>query len=306
MKKISGVYELQLPLPGAVVTIGNFDGVHLGHSEILERLVQMARSTSGTSVVYSFKPHPRTVLRPGEPLNFLSTYSERKEHIEKSGVDVFIEEPFSRTFSNIDPTEFFKTYLIERIGTKVLMVGYDFAFGKNRKGDLDLLKKICSSKSVALEVIEAQKKTNQIISSTEIRKALAEAKIKRANEMLGYAFYYRGNVVRGDQRGRTIGFPTANLKAGMKITLPYGVYATKTTVDRQNFYSITNVGIRPTFGESQVVIETHLIGQEIDLYGVEIKVEFLDFIREEKKFPSLDVLKKQIETDIAAVKSLLP
>ena len=135
---------------------------------------------------------------------------------------------------------------------------------------------------------------------------MAEAKIKRANEMLGYAFYYRGNVVRGDQRGRTIGFPTANLKAGMKITLPYGVYATKTTVDRQNFYSITNVGIRPTFGESQVVIETHLIGQEIDLYGVEIKVEFLDFIREEKKFPSLDVLKKQIETDIAAVKSLLP
>jgi riboflavin kinase/FMN adenylyltransferase len=308
MKVLKGIEKLTETLHLPVVCIGNFDGVHLGHRQILNTVIQKAQAISGVSVVYTFMPHPQIALRPQVKTQLLTTYYERLQHLEKSGIDYVIEQPFSREFSITTAEEFFNDILLHRLNAKEVVVGYDFSFGKGRQGHLDSLKKYCDQASVRLTVIPPFRVQGDIASSTRIRQFLSASEIQKANELLGYTFYYHGIVQKGEGRGRKLGFKTANLILEQKLVLPLGVYATWTKVNDQKFISVTNIGVRPTFynkSEMEANIETHIIGQEIDLYGKNITIEFEQKIREEKKFASKEKLSDQIKKDIIMTTNLL-
>lgn len=304
MKKFEGYKTLHHPLKAPVVCIGNFDGVHLAHQRLVEIAKQKARNPGSDTVVYAFKPHPQIALNPARHLELLTTYEEREELIDKLGVDVFVEEPFSRTFSTIEPEQFFNEVLIHTLGAKEIVVGYDFGFGRGRTGHLEQLEKFCKASGVALTIVAPHREDSDVVSSTRIRDYLKEGNVKAARKLLGYSFFYRGVVAKGDGRGRKIGFPTANVKLAPKLALPYGVYVTKTIFKGKEYPSVTNIGVRPTFHKEEMpaVVETHLLDQDIDLYGETLEVQFLDHLRGEKKFPGVDALIKQIGEDVRSVR----
>lgn len=308
MLKFRGISELEMTRDHSVLTIGNFDGVHLGHQEIFRRVKEESERTGGPACVHTFRPHPQEVLRPGVSVKLLNTYDEKLEIIESLGIDVAVEEPFSQEFFTLSAREFFQKVILHGFKARSLFVGHDFAFGKNREGHLGLLEQLCRESGVKLTVIPQLSVDGHAVSSTAIRKLLQEGKVAQAAKFMGRPFFYRGSVVKGDQRGRLLGFPTANLRLESKLALPHGVYATWATVKRggasEKYPSVTNLGVRPTFtpteGELQVVVETHLIlpeGQSLDLYGETLEVQFVDRFRDEKKFSSIDELKAQIFRD---------
>jgi riboflavin kinase/FMN adenylyltransferase len=305
-----GIETLDLHRDRAVLTIGNFDGVHLGHQKILHDVVAESKRTGGPACVYTFRPHPQEVLRPGTQVKLLTHYSEKIELLESCGIDVVVEEPFSQEFFTLSAREFFERVIVRGFKAVSLFVGHDFAFGKNREGNLELLRELCAAKGIRVTVAEPQVVDGEIVSSTRIRGLLLEGKVAAAARLMDRFFFYRGVVVKGDQRGRLLGFPTANLKAENKLALPRGVYATWAILarggKREKQPSVTNVGVRPTFADSgnpdllPVVVETHLIlpeGESPDIYGETLEVQFVDRFREEKKFGSFEELKNQIAKD---------
>lgn len=309
MKRFKGIQGYESSATRPVVTIGNFDGVHTGHRRILSQVRERARSLGVPAIVFTFQPHPRTVLKPDwEPL-LLTTYEERADLIESHEIDILVEEPFSRDFSNTSAEEFFNRILVQKLNAFSVIVGYDFAFGKGREGGLKVLEDLCSKTGIEFTVTPPFRQNSDVVSSSKIREYLRTGNISNANDLLGYSFFYRENVIRGDQRGRKIGFPTANLIPQGKLILPFGVYATRTTHLDQEFPSITNIGVRPTFQnvttEASVVVETHLLDQDLDLYGRTIQVRFLEKIRDEVRFPDVETLTAQIRTDIQRVRTLL-
>lgn len=303
MEFVQGVKSLKKLFPHPVVTIGNFDGVHLGHKQLIDLTIKLARKRKGTAIAFTFRPHPQVALRPGSQIPLLCTYDEKIELLGQSGLDVLIEEPFSRKFSNIKPENFFNDILIKQIGAEAIIVGYDFSFGKERSGQLGLLEQLCEQAGVELRVVEPQKAKSEVVSSSRIRTHLFEGFPEKAALLLGREFFYRGVVVRGEGRGRKIGFPTANLKLDNKLTLPFGVYATWAIVDGQIYPSVTNIGVRPTFQNDDgtqlpAIIEVHLLDQTLDLYGRTLEVRFTKKLRDEKKFGGIEELKAQISKDI--------
>jgi riboflavin kinase / FMN adenylyltransferase len=310
MEVVHGIQSLTRPLLHPVVTIGNFDGVHLGHQEIIRLAIEKARARGGTAVVYTFRPHPQVALRPEANVQLLSTYDEKLEILEGLGVDVVIEEPFSREFSNTKPEQFFSEVLLRRLSTEAIVVGYDFAFGAQREGHLQALETFCKSARVELTVVQPRRIGDEVVSSSRIRQYLKSGDPAGAARLMGRSFSYRGTVVRGDARGRTIGFPTANLKLDDKLILPHGVYATLSACESvfpgKILPSVTNIGVRPTFAEgSAPLVETHILDTTADLYGRTLDVRFVARLREEKKFPSFDELKAQIRRDADAARALL-
>lgn len=310
MLHVRGVDSLELTRDHAVLTIGNFDGVHLGHQKILSQVLAESKATGGPACVFTFRPHPQEVLRPGTQVKLLTLYDEKIKILEELGIDVVVEEPFSQEFFTLSAREFFDKVIVRGFKTVSLFVGHDFAFGKNREGNLDLLKSWCSEKGIRLTVVPPQEFGGEIVSSTRIRNLLAEGKVSDAAKLMNRFFFYRGVVVKGDQRGRLLGFPTANLKLENKLALPRGVFATWAIREkdghRQKFPSVTNVGVRPTFKEETpqnalpVVVECHLIlpeGETVDLYGETLEVQFVERFRSEKKFESFEALKAQIAKD---------
>ncbi|MGZ3699663.1 MAG: bifunctional riboflavin kinase/FAD synthetase, partial [Bdellovibrionota bacterium] len=311
MEVFRGHEALSRTLVSPVVTIGNFDGVHLGHQKIIELAVSKARSLHGTCVAYTFRPHPQVALRPGANVQLLSTYDEKLDLMAGLGVDVTIEEPFSREFSTTHPEQFFKEILLRELSARAIVVGYDFAFGKEREGHLDTLRTLCAEAGVELTVVQPQRQGEDVVSSSRIRQYLLSGDVADAARLLGREFFYRGVVVRGEGRGRKIGFPTANLKLENKLALPYGVYATWAVVREAGapvsagtrVASVTNVGVRPTFRgdgpELPALVETHLLNMEQDLYGKTLDVRFVKRLREERKFSGIAELKSQIAKDAA-------
>ncbi|MEK6579467.1 MAG: bifunctional riboflavin kinase/FAD synthetase [Bdellovibrionota bacterium] len=303
---IRGAENIHEPPKSAVVTIGNFDGVHLGHRQIISHACQKAKSLKGTSIVFTFRPHPQVALHPERNLDLLLTYDEKLEVISKLGVDWVIEEPFSREFSTTSSETFFNEILIRKLNTKAIVVGYDFAFGQGRKGHLDHLREFCEKAEIDLEIVSPFRMKvqdlDEVVSSTRIREHLKLGNISNANKLLGDEFFYSGVVVHGEARGRKVGFRTANLKIEFKMALPFGVYATRAITMGKSYPSVTNVGVRPTFhpdtSEFSAVVETHLLDQDIDLYGRDIKVQFLRKLRDEKKFQNIDALREQIRLDV--------
>jgi riboflavin kinase/FMN adenylyltransferase len=309
MKVLRGIGELNYSIPHAVVTIGNFDGVHLGHQKIIQLAVEKARSRNGTCVAYTFRPHPQVALRPGAYLPLLQTYDEKLESLSAHGVDITVEEPFSREFSTIEPDQFFKKVLLEKLKAEVIVVGYDFAFGRERHGHLKILEEFCKKSGVELIVVQPQQAEETVVSSSKIRSFLQNGEVDAAHHLLGHPFFYRGIVIKGEGRGRLLGFPTANLKLENKLVLPFGVYTTWAIWNGKKIPSVTNIGVRPTFQstdqELPALVETHLLDTTLDLYGTPLEVQFISRLRAEKRFSGMDALKAQIALDVAEARRIL-
>ncbi len=311
MVLLHGVKTLDQELTHPVVTIGNFDGVHVGHQKIISLAMDLAKSRGGHSIALTFKPHPQAALNPQKEMQLLTTYEEKIQIFKGLGIDFAIEEPFSREFSEIEPIEFFNEFLLKRLGAECIVVGYDFGFGKNRGGHLDVLKDLCQNAQVELIVVPPMRLEGEIISSSRIRNYLMHGQIQEANQLLGRRFSYQGIVSHGDGRGKKIGFPTANLKMENKLVLPYGVYATYAVFGDQLYPSVTNIGVRPTFQQGRPalvaspLVETHFLDQTLDLYGYRLEILFEEHIRAEQKFKDLESLKTQIQLDIKTARKCL-
>lgn len=298
------VYRHINEFPGcknAVVTTGTFDGLHIGHRTILNRIKELAKKMGGETVVLTFFPHPRMVLFPdNKDLKLIDTIDERIEFLEKEGIDHLIIHPFSKEFSRLSSVEFVREILVNKIGTKILVIGYNHQFGRNREGSFEHLKEYSSLYGFEVEEIPAKLIDDVDVSSTKIRRALLEGDIKTANTYLNRNFTLSGKVSHGNKIGREIGFPTANLhvKESYKIIPRIGVYAVKVWIDNNAYYAMLNIGYRPTFNsESSVKIEVHIFDFDKDIYDKNIKIEFVDRIRDEKKFNNAEELKSQLNLD---------
>ena len=293
-----------------MVTIGTFDGVHLGHRMVIERLKELAQKYDGETVIFTFFPHPRLVTAPGETnLRLLTTLEEKKELFEDLGIDHLVVYPFTKEFSQLSYAEFVHRILSEQIKTRCLVVGYDHKFGKNREGGFEYLQECARKYQFDIEKQEPLSIDENYISSTKIRDALQAGDIKKANRYLGYPFTLHGKVVEGKQLGRKIGFPTANIEASdpHKIIPGYGVYAVKINVNEISFSGMLNIGSRPTFNQNadQRSIEVHIFDFNDDIYNAEITLTFIDKIREEQKFNGIEALANQLIKDkITALKIL--
>jgi riboflavin kinase/FMN adenylyltransferase len=315
MEVVRGIHLLKRPLPHVVLTIGNFDGVHRGHQQIIRMAVEKARARGGSAVAYTFRPHPQAALRPSANVKLLLTYDEKLEFLGEQGLDVTIEEPFSREFSTGAPEDFFNDVILRRLSAEAIVVGYDFGFGRERAGTLKALEDFCKRAGVELTVVSAHREGNEVVSSSRIRQHLANGEVEVAASLLGRDFFYRGVVVRGEGRGRKLGFPTANLKIENKLTLPYGVYASWALLEGRKIPSVTNLGVRPTFtgstgtatapGELPALVETHLLDTTMDLYGKTLEVRFVRRLRAEKRFDGIEALKAQIAADAQQARGIL-
>ncbi len=293
-------------LQNAWLTIGIFDGVHLGHREIIRQLVDGARASGSPAVVLTFYPHPANVLG-GRNLKCLTTLNERAETLASLGLDAFITQPFTREFAS-QSAEDFMADLKKHTGLHQLLVGYDTALGRNRAGTVDRLTEIGLSLGYFVRPVTAIRLNNEILSSTAIRQNIAAGEVTLAAARLGRPYSASGPVIPGDGRGRTIGIPTANVDVPEGKLLPaYGVYACRAYVDGQAYRSVVNIGLRPTFTEGIVAprVEAHLLDYHQDLYGKTVRLEFIEYLRGEQKFASVDALIAQIRADIERGKSLL-
>ena len=298
MKIYHGLDEFK-KLEYAVVTSGTFDGVHYGHQKILQRLDEITKKNGGESVLLTYWPHPRLVLFPDQELYLLTSIEEKAKLLSQKHVDHLIIIPFTETFSDLSSEEFIKNILVEKIGTKKLVIGYDHKFGKNRSGSFEVLRKDGPIYGFEVEEIPKQMIENNAVSSTKIRKALSDGHIEIANEYLGRSFCIHGKVIEGDKIGRTIDFPTANIEVIFKHKLipSEGIYAVRVKLNQHTYKGMLNIGFRPTFGGTQKRMEVNIFDFNQDIYGDEILVEFYHKIRSEIKFQNVGALKSQLHKD---------
>ena len=282
-----------------IVTIGTFDGIHIGHQKILKDLIKTAKKEGKKSVLLTFFPHPRMVLQKDNKILLLNTIEEKSGLLEKMGLDYLIIHPFSREFSRLTALDFVRDVLVNKLNTSRLIIGYDHHFGKNREGNIHQLKEYSLLYDFKVEEIPAQDIDDVSVSSTKIRIALKEGNLKTANKYLGYHYMLNGTVVSGKKLGGTIGFPTANLeiKEPYKLIPKTGVYIIKTHINTVLYTGIMNIGFNPTVLGKHQTIEAHLFDFNEDLYGKEIMIEFIYFLREEHKFKSIEELVVQLNID---------
>jgi len=295
-------------VPHAVVTIGTFDGVHRGHQEILRNMVNRAKEIGGESVVVTFYPHPRQVLSHDSGIRFISTQEEKIAHLEALGIDNLIIIKFTKEFAAIPSEDFIKDYLVKNIQPAVLIIGYDHHFGKGRTGDFGMLYELGSQYHFKVEKIQEQDVDNVAVSSTKIRHYLENGDIKHANMLLGYEYSYIGKVVHGQQVGHKMGYPTANIEVAEEFQLieKQGVYATFAEIGGRSYPAMTYIGKRPTMEDNRPQsIETHIISFDGTLYDKEIKIRFVDFVRDDKKFDNFEALKRQIGIDEQIIINIL-
>lgn len=304
MEIINGSAKFKaLNVKNPVVTIGNFDGVHLGHQKILKKTIQRAQALEGASVVYTFFPHPLKVLRPeNEPLR-ITTLDEKVQIIQNIGIDHLICEHFTRNYAEQPPEEFIKNIICDRIHPREIVIGHDYAFGKNRKGSIELLKKMGGIFHFKVQVIDNISIKNIPVRSTTVRRLIALGKVSLAAKLLGRPYCLTGKVLHGKQR--RIGFPTANLSSGKNLIPKNGVYAIHVTTPQGQHRGIVNIGYNPTFDNDRLNIEAHIFDFNEDLYGRDISIAFIKRIRGEKKFHEVPDLVRQINHDIAFAKKIL-
>lgn len=283
---------------GTALTLGVFDGLHLGHQRIMELVVRRAKEIGAVPTAITFDPHPRAILHPEKAPPLLQTLDQRLANLEFLGIEQTIVIRFDKEFAEIDAELFLKDVVFERLQAKEVYLGSGFAFGRDRGGNIGLLCDISSELGFLAGEVPEVTLRNQRISSTLIRTLLTEGRVNLARRMLGRPYGVEGQIVRGFQRGRTIGFPTANLKPQNRVIPKFGVYATATLIKGTWHRSITNVGVRPTFEDDDFPsIETHIFDFDDDLYGEVLRVRFLHRIRDERKFSGIDELRSQIESD---------
>lgn len=291
----------------SIVTIGTFDGVHIGHQEIIKNLVEDAKNNNGQSVILTFFPHPRIILQGSINLKLITTLKEKILLLEKTGLDHLIIEPFTKEFSRLTALEFVRNILVEKLKIKKLVIGYDHHFGRNREGDFEQLKEYGKDFGFEVEEIPAQDIQNIAVSSTKIRKALEEGQIEKANTYLGYEFMITGKIIHGRGLGTKWNYPTVNIQIeeNYKLIPKPGVYIVKTKLKHQNVFGIMNIGIRPTVGGKNQTIEVHLLDFNDDLYGKMIQIQIVYRMRDEQKFSSVEKLVSQIKQDEIRARELI-
>ncbi|MCJ7791734.1 MAG: bifunctional riboflavin kinase/FAD synthetase [Dehalococcoidia bacterium] len=293
------------PQGETLLTIGVFDGVHAGHRSLLEKLQQQAAEKNLLSGVVTFNPHPQSVLHPHDQLPWLSDVEDRIRAFEDLGINIVAVLTFTSKVAQLSAKEFI-SLVKKQLRMRGIMVGPDFALGRGGEGNINLLRALGREMKFSVEVIPPFTINGEVVSSTLIRQALVQGDMRKVERLMGRHFYLRGKVTTSDKRGRVLGFPTANLDIKPQQALPgNGIYATITQVDGKQFPSATNIGIRPTFGESEKTVETHLLNYKGDLYSKEIRVEFVQKLRDEQRFPSSEELKVQIEKDVREAQAIL-
>jgi len=287
------------------LAIGNFDGVHLGHQKIIKTLVNNAKKNDKLTAILSFNPHPRRFFAKDLDRYQIISEDQKKHLLKDLGIDYYFSLHFNQTIANLSPSEFIEKIIVQQLHVDKLIVGYDFRFGKNREGNIILLQDHAAIHGFSLEIIEPIKDTvsTEVYSSTAIRKALQNGDVNKANSMLGRAWTMIGKVIHGDKRAGTMNFPTANMLPHSQVYPQKGVYAINAIMDDYQSKGIANFGERPTVDGNKLLLEAHLFDFDRDIYGKQLTVEFLTFIREEKKFDTFSLLKDQIAKDIRIAKN---
>ncbi len=288
-----------------VVTLGNFDGIHLGHKTILNYVSNMADKRDGTAVAITFSPHPLKVLSPDLSPPMLTTFKKKVTLIQDEGIDILICARFSKKFADQHPRSFAANVLAGKIGAKEVVVGYDYRFGKGREGTIDYLKKMGEEFDFTVTVIDAYKVGGEIVSSTAIRSFVEDGEVGKAAGMLGRYYSVEGRVVNGMKQGVAIGYPTANISTPSELLPRTGVYAARVKIDNRIYNGVVNIGFNPTFKRDRLTIEMHILEFKGDLYGRRIEIEFIGRIRNEQEFPSAGELAKQIKRDVAAAGKIM-
>ncbi len=296
------------PDRGSVITIGTFDGVHLGHRAILKKVVAQAKARDLNAVLLTFFPHPRMVVQKQTDLKLLNTLDEKIQLLEAIGIDHLVVQPFTKEFSRLTAVEYVRDLLVNQLKAKKIIIGYDHRFGRNRTANIDDLKEYGSVFDFEVEEISAQQKDAVAISSTKIRKALESGDVGTANTYLGGAYPLSGTIIHGQSLGNTLGYPTANFVVDQpyKLIPKQGVYLSRAEFERQKYFGVTNIGTNPTVGGVDQRVETHFMGFSADLYGQSLQIHLLSRIRDQKLFPDLAALKSAIAQDIEHAQSLIP
>lgn len=302
MRIVEGIEKIREPFENGVITIGNFDGVHLGHQALFHEVIEKADRIGGTSIAMTFEPHPIRVLSKNGGPPLITLYEQKAELISRSGLDVLICVPFSKDFASITAKQFVEDILVRRIGMKAMVVGGDYAFGRNREGNLDYLRSRADElgfEMIVADWIQAPQNEEDRISSTRIRDLVMEGDMEKARKMLGRDYQIRGRVTRGrDRGGRLLGIPTANILLQDELAPRMGVYAVIVEIDGQRHKGVANIGYSPTFDDHVYTVEVHILDFKDDIYDRKIRVNFVARIRDEKKFNGLPELIAQIRKDI--------
>jgi riboflavin kinase/FMN adenylyltransferase len=303
------INDMNLPrnIRNPVVTIGNFDGVHIGHQKIFNRTVQKAKELNGTPVVITFHPHPIRVLAPDRGLKLITTVDDKRRLIESSGVEVLICLNFTKDFAKTDPDDFIKEVLVEKLGVKWVVVGHNYAFGKGKKGNADLLRRRGRKYGFGVSVVRYAKVYDDIVSSSRVRSLILRGRVCEASRLLGRAYHIGGTVIKGAGRGGVLlHTPTANISTHNELIPKEGVYAVKISFALFNVYEgVANIGKNPTFGDVAMSYEAHIFDFDKNIVGEEVRVHFIDRIRDEKKFSGIGELESQIKKDIKKAKEIL-
>ena len=298
MKVFSSINEFN-STKKTIVTIGTFDGVHIGHQKIIEKLIQGSKNSDYESLILTFFPHPRMVLHGTSSIKLLNTIDEKSSLLERMELDNLIIHPFNKEFSNLSAEEFVKKILVDALNIQKIIIGYDHRFGKNRAANINDLIGFGKKYGFEVEQISAQEIDSVSVSSTKIRDAIANGTMAVANEYLGYDYLLSGKIIEGKQLGRTIGFPTANIKIeeNYKLIPKNGVYIVKSIIQENTVFGIMNIGLNPTVNGEDLSIEVHFLDFDMAIYNTEISVSVINRIRDEQKFTSIDLLKEQILED---------
>lgn len=308
MELIESIDQIHRPFKNAVITIGNFDGVHKGHQSLFNKVIEKSKELSGTSVAMTFEPHPLKALGISTP-PLITRHDQKFELIEACGLDILLCLPFNKEFAQISADDFIETLLVNKIGIKAIIIGADYSFGKDRKGNITLLKekgKLFGYETIVLPWVNDIDTGNERISSTRIREIVMEGKVDEAVKFLGRHYQIRGKVIKGRKRGGSqLGFPTTNIKLHDELCPKLGVYAVTVETVKGNFLGVANIGFSPTFGDQMFTIEVHILDFDYDIYETRIRVNMVKRLRDEQKFSSIEELSHQIKSDILVARKIL-
>jgi riboflavin kinase/FMN adenylyltransferase len=309
MKIVDRLENITQPFKNAVITIGNFDGVHIGHQALFHEVIEKAHAIDGTSIAMTFDPHPIRVLKRNNTPPLITLHEQKSELIERSGMQVLICIPFTKQFASLSAEDFIKNLLIDKIGMKAIIVGGDYTFGKNREGNLAVLKSFASQldyEVIVADWIKTARNVSDRISSTKIRELVMAGEVKPARKMLGRHYQIRGLVVKGrDRGGKLLGIPTANINLQDELCPKTGIYAVTVEYHNRLYRGVANIGYSPTFDDNEFTVEVHLLDFSENIYGEKIRVNFIERIRDEKKFADISELKDQINRDIKTADTIL-
>lgn len=305
MRIIRGIKNYSEKLPNPVLTLGNFDGVHLGHQAIFIKVVERAKEIGGTAIAFTFEPHPLKVLAPERSPLLLNTFHGKMKLLETVGIQVVICADFTREFAQQNPGDFARRVLAEKIGVKEVYVGYDYAFGKGREGSIDSLKDMGLALGFTVGIVDAVQVNGTVVSSSLVRDLISSGRVDETYPYLGRHYSIEGNVIHGESRGHSLGFPTANIQSANELLPAYGVYAVRALLGGHHLDGVASIGVRPTFGAGPVSIEVFLFGYDGNLYGKHLEVAFIKRLRGEQKFPDVDALVGQMHKDVEQAKEIL-